>query len=252
MTVPATTPELSDDLLVYRFDRKGRPSGPESDFERAVIIDRGHQAVHFWNCHTPRAFFALRSQPLVSFRFDEILAVYRCANRGAAWLEVLTRAGKATVPRTGPGDLFEELHQQLRVLAPNDIRAPAEEHPLILPVYVVGGIGGMLALLYATPRNSGPPVLILSGLLGILLGVAGVFWTVRLAHRWFGVKLALPLGLAVLGALAGVFAFFSIVCAFVQGNGIHLCILLALGTLAGVTTGVVLERRKSSRRSAQE
>jgi hypothetical protein len=245
MTTPVIAPELSDDLLVYRFSQKHGAAGPESESDRAVIVDRGNQVIHFRNCHTPRRFFALRAQPLVSCQFDEILAAYRGRLRGAVWVDVITPTGKARIPRTDPEGVYEELTQQLLALAPNDLRAPAEEHPLMVPVYVAGGLGGMVPLLYLMPRNSSAAVMILAGLLGIVLGIGAVFWTVRLGQGWFGVKLTLPLGLGIAGALAGLVAFFAIVCAVVEGNGIHLSILLVGGFLAGATSGAVLENRKS-------
>jgi hypothetical protein len=251
MTAPAIAPDRSNDLLVYTISRKQGAAGPGSESDRSVIVDRGNQVIHFRNCHTPRRFLALRAQPLVTCRFDEMLAAYRGGSRGAVWVDVITPTGKAHIPRTDPEGVFEELYQQLLALAPNDLRAPAEEHPLMVPVYVAGGLGGMVPLLYLMPKNSSAAVMILAGLLGIVLGIAAVFWTVRLGQRWFGVKLALPLGLGIAGALAGLIAFFQVVCAFVQGNGIHLSILLGGGFLAGVTSGVVLENRKSRARGVR-
>jgi hypothetical protein len=168
------------------------------------------------------------------------------------WIDVITPTGKAHIPRTAPVGAFEELYQQLLALAPNDLRAPAEEHPLMVPVYVAGGLGGMAPLLYLMPRNSSAALLILAGLLGIILGIAAVFWAVRLGQRWFGVNLTVPLGMGIVGALAGLVAFFAIVCAIVEGNEIHLSILLVGGFLAGVTSGTVLENRKSRDRSVQD
>jgi hypothetical protein len=118
---------------------------------------------------------------------------------------------------------------------------------MMILVYVAGGLAGLVAPLCATPKDSGAPATVLAGILGVVSGIAGVYRTVRLSHRWFGVKLVLPLGLGIVGALAGLFAFFQVVCAVVTSNGIHLSILLAAGFLAGVTYGAVLENRKSRR-----
>ncbi|WP_143393767.1 DUF308 domain-containing protein [Fimbriiglobus ruber] len=252
MTSPDNIPDLSDDLLVYKFDKKCGTVGTKWDFCRAVVVDRGNETVHFWNCHTPRTFFALRAQRLISCRFDEILAVYRGRTRNTEWADVVTPTGKAHIVRIEAAEEFDELCRQLLVLAPNDLRAPAEEHPLIALVYVAGGLGGMLPFLYLMPKDSGTAEMILAGLLGIVSGIAGVYWTARLCHRWFGVKLALPFGLGIVGALAGVFVFFKVVCSFVEGNDIHLTILLVAGFLAGATAGVVREKRKSRRRDVPD
>lgn len=252
MTTPAAAPDLSDDVLVYRFEKKAGAGEAGSDFERAVILDRGNQVVHFWNCHSPRRFFAVRAQPLVTCRFDEVLAAYEGRHRDAVWVDVITPTGKARIPKADPAGGFDDLCRQLRALAPDDRRAPAEEHPLMILVYVAGGLAGLVALLCALPRDSGAPATTLAGLLGVVSGIAGVYWAVRLSHRWFGVKLALPLGLGIVGALAGLVAFFEIVCAVTTGNGIHLSILLAGGFLAGVISGAVLEHRKSRPRGGRD
>src|SRR5947209_1777138 len=110
MTTPANAPDLSDDLLVYKFKKKHGNAGAKSDFERAVIVDRGNQVIHFWNSHTLRKFFALRAQPLVTCRFDEILAAHRGQHRGAVWVDVITPTGKAHIPRTDPTEMFDELY----------------------------------------------------------------------------------------------------------------------------------------------
>jgi hypothetical protein len=251
MTTPAA-PDLSDDLLVYRFERQVGAGEAGSDFERAVIIDRGNQVIHFCNCHSRRTFFALRAQPLVTCRFDEVLAAYQGRHREAVWIDVLTPTGKARIPKADPAGGFDDLCQQLRHLAPDDLRAPAEEHPLMILVYVAGGLGGLVAPLCAMPRDSGAPATVLAGIFGVVSGIAGVYWAVRLSHRWFGVKLALPLGLGIVGALAGLVVFFQVVCAFVVGNEIHAGILLAVGSLAGFLLGAVLEKRKSRGRPVQD
>src|SRR5262245_5626153 len=94
--------------------------------------------------------------------------------------------------------------------------------------------------------------MVLAGILGVVSGIAGIYWAVRVSHRWFGVKLALPLGLGIVGALAGLVVFFQVVCPFVEGNGIHAGLLLAVGSLAGFLLGAVLEKRKSRGRPVQD
>ena len=252
MTPPAIAPDLSGNLLVYSFEKKAGAGEVGAESERSLIVDRDNQVVHFRNCHIPRTFLALRARPLVTCRFDEVLAAYQGRHREAAWVDVITPTGKARIPKADPAGGFDDLCRQLRSLAPDDLRAPAEEHPLMVLVYVAGGLCGLVALLCTLPKGSGAPAMILAGLLGIVSGAAGVLWTVRLGQRWFGVKLVLPLGLGIVGAFAGLVAYFQVVCAIVPGNGIQLSILLVAGFLAGVTYGAVLERSKSRRLSARD
>lgn len=238
--------ELEGGQGEYTFGTK--PGGADSGKARAVVFDGDRRVVHFRNRHVPGRFFAVRALPHETFGYDEILAVYRGTTKsGVGVLEVVTTRGKARI--TGYNDAgltFDEVAQRLCALAPNDRRSPAEEHPIMPLLYTVGGLAGLvlfLALLGELCRVVGVrglpvgPVgtagLVVTGLAGIVSGVAGVFWTTRLAHRWLGIKIALPLGLGVAGALGGLILVFSPVA-------------VLIGFAAGLVTGAVMERRKSA------
>jgi hypothetical protein len=231
---------MSDGLLEYTFCSKA--GAVEPDTAKMVVIDRARRLVHFQNCHLRGRIFSLRAQPLETFAFDEILAVYERGRRGdkdPRSVYVITPTGKALViGQDDSGITFDEFYQQMHAMAPDDLRAPAEEHPLMPLLYVVGGLLGMTLFLSQMPRDSEKAWMVLGGGLGIVLGIGGVFWTVRLAHQWLGIKLPLPIGLGLVGALAGLVLFFS-------------PILTLVGFLVGLSTGVVLERRKSRGREAR-
>ena len=178
-------------------------------------------------------------------------SVNRCSQRdGAKYLKVITSSGTAVISdKNSSGAKFADLAREMSALAPNDLRAPAETHPFMLPLCVAGALLAVIPYICLISQDrvvvwanrlgdalgSRPAVnlaMIAAGIGPIILGVASVFRAIRLAHRWFGVKLALPLGLAFFGVIASVFLRISVVSVV----GVF---------LVGLTAGVVMERRKS-------